>query len=135
MSLGRLDYFERDLVQARTRYEESLEIRRELGNQLGIVDGLRSFASLAFQDERAERAARLWGAVEVLREEVGPPQSPNDRESQERKVAEVREALSAEVSRRNSTTLVLAAGRPSHVATGHSFQAMRPLLRSRSARG
>jgi hypothetical protein len=39
----------------------------------------------------------LWAAAGVLREEIGSPLPPNEREQYDRDVAEVREALGEEV--------------------------------------
>jgi hypothetical protein len=58
---------------------------------------LTGIAGLATQFGRHEVAARLFGAVETLRETVGPPGSPYAEERQARDMAAVRDALGTEV--------------------------------------
>ncbi len=54
-------------------------------------------APSAYRGAGTERAARLWGAAEALREVIGSPRPPNEREEYERGLATVREALGEEV--------------------------------------
>jgi predicted ATPase/class 3 adenylate cyclase len=82
-----------DYHAARTFHEQSLAIRREIGDRRGIAYALEGFAALASAQEQPERAARLWGAEEALREEMGAPLSPSEREEYDRKIAEARAAL------------------------------------------
>ena len=57
-------------------YEESLVIRRELGDRGGIADSLEGLASVVAALGDSLRAARIWGAAERLREEIGSPLRP-----------------------------------------------------------
>ena len=131
-NLGLVAWYQGDYQSARTLFEESLTIRRELGDRAGaavslnnlgnalLVQGketeaLASFReSLAIEQELVDRwgiayslegiaaasaslgqsllAARIWGAAEMLREEIGAPISQNDRRHYEIKVAEARDA-------------------------------------------
>jgi hypothetical protein len=68
---------------------------RQLGKKLRIALSSEAFAHLAARED-AERAARLWGAAEALRERLGAPLPPNERAEYEREVAAVRQALGAE---------------------------------------
>jgi predicted ATPase len=80
---------------ARTLYEESMAILRELGDKRVIAYLLEGFADLAKTEGQAERAARLWGAAEALREAIGSPIPPNEREMYKRNVTATREAFAA----------------------------------------
>ena len=68
-----------DLERARTLHEESLILCRELGNKRIAAESLEGLACAAGVRKKAERSARLFGAAEVLREEVGIPQLPAGR--------------------------------------------------------
>src|SRR5579884_857252 len=82
-----------DPAAARARCEESLAIRRELGDKQGIAESMESLASLAAAQGQMQRASRLWAAAQALREAIGSPLPPNEREKHDRNLAIVREAL------------------------------------------
>ncbi|MGQ0549733.1 MAG: tetratricopeptide repeat protein [Armatimonadota bacterium] len=82
-----------DDVSARALLEETLTIQREIGDKRGIAYSLERFAGLAAAGGRHERAARLFGGAEALRERIGAPLSPTDRTEYDRGVAAVRAAL------------------------------------------
>ena len=82
-----------DYDGAHVLLEESLTILRELGDRRSIAEGLEALASVDTGETDEERGARLWGAAETLRETIGSPQRPADREKQERMVAVVREKM------------------------------------------
>jgi predicted ATPase/class 3 adenylate cyclase/Tfp pilus assembly protein PilF len=92
-NLGLVAYHQGDYTSARGYLEESLTIKREIGDQRGIADSLEAFAGLAADQENPERAARLSGAAEALREEMGLPLAPNEKEEYDRDVAQVRQGL------------------------------------------
>ena len=54
---------------------------------------LEGFAELAYGQHQWECGALLWASAERLREEIGAPLPPQNKEKQERKVAEARAAL------------------------------------------
>jgi len=60
-----------DLQRAETLHEESLVLCRELGDKLIGLESIEGFACAAGAGGAAERAARLFGAVEALREAAG----------------------------------------------------------------
>jgi tetratricopeptide (TPR) repeat protein len=78
---------------ARALLEESLAIYRELGIKQGIAPNLEGLAALAVAQGQSERAARLYGAAEGLREAIGAPLPPAKRAEHDRSVAAVRTAL------------------------------------------
>lgn len=92
-NLGEVAYNRGDFARARELYMENLAICLELGNRHGVVWPLEAFASFAFKGNRAETSAILWGAAEVLREQIGRPLPPNRSEQYDRNVAEVKQAL------------------------------------------
>ena len=50
---------------------ESLTLFREMRDKLGIIRGLNGLAGAAWGRDLSERAARLFGAAENLREAIG----------------------------------------------------------------
>jgi non-specific serine/threonine protein kinase len=96
LNLGNVARMQGDYASARAFLEESLTIQREIGNRGGSAFSLESLAALASAQEQPEQAARLWGAAERLREEIGAPLPPNEREEYDHKVSEARAALGEE---------------------------------------
>jgi non-specific serine/threonine protein kinase len=78
-------------TQARAFQKESLEIRRELGERRGIAASLEALGALAAAEAQPERAGKLFGAAETLREEIRAPLSPAERE--ELDIGSLRETL------------------------------------------
>ncbi len=109
--LGNVALNHADFAASRAYYEQSLEIKREIGNRQGIAESLEVLASLTFDsnndvaaplgtataaintESRVQRAARIWGAAQALREEIGAPQSPGEQAEQEGRIATARETL------------------------------------------
>jgi non-specific serine/threonine protein kinase len=61
---------------------ESLTRRRDLGERPGIAECLDGLAAVAAQGDRqqdARRAARLLGAADALRAEIGAPLAPGEQ--------------------------------------------------------
>jgi hypothetical protein len=67
-----------DQQQARSLHEESLKLSLELGDKLIAAESLEGLACSAARGEE-ERAARLFGAAETLREAVAYNQAPRER--------------------------------------------------------
>jgi predicted ATPase/class 3 adenylate cyclase/TolA-binding protein len=91
------------VAQSRGEYDSSLElhkealtIRRGTGDRPGIAYSLEAFASLAFAQQRMERAAQLFGAMEALHELIRFVLSPVERAERERDLAAVCAALGKE---------------------------------------
>lgn len=61
-------------------FEEDLRLLRELRDKTGIVYGLLGMAGVAALRGQPARAARLWGASEILREVFGLPLTPMVRD-------------------------------------------------------
>ncbi len=83
-----------DFDRARSRYQDSLRRFVQAGDRRGIAQGLEAFASLtAVERQAAERAARLYGAAESLREAIGMPLPTVARAAHEEPMKAVRSAL------------------------------------------
>ena len=64
--------------QARNYFRENLEAGRGLGTDWGLPFSFEAFAALAVTERQFERAARLLGASEAMRERVGISTAPAD---------------------------------------------------------
>jgi hypothetical protein len=74
-------------------YEESLTINRGLGDREGIAYLLQDIGSLAALQGQAERALRLSGAMEELRQQIGAPLPPAELVSFEKLLEAARQDL------------------------------------------
>ncbi len=96
MSLTSLGYVadeQGDFASARALYQEGLVIQRELGDMGGVPTSLEGLAAVVAALDNALCAARIWGAAERLREEIGSPMAPNELPRYDRRVAAARAAL------------------------------------------
>ena len=82
-----------DLTGARACFAESLQLRLQTGDRRGVAVTLTNLAHVEHNDHRPDRAARLLGAAEAIRQAIGAPIHPNRREEYEQLLAEVRAAL------------------------------------------
>jgi tetratricopeptide (TPR) repeat protein len=96
-SLAGLALLQGDLDAARSLYAQSLVMRREIGEKRGIAECLGGLARVAIRLRQPERAARLFGAVEAIREAIGAPLPPCDHADHRRDLAAVRSALGERV--------------------------------------
>jgi predicted ATPase/class 3 adenylate cyclase len=91
--LALIDAAQGDHPAAGVLYRESLTILRELGDSGRIAYSLHELAAVAAALGSPVRAARLWGAEERLRAEVGSPVSAHERPDYDREIAAARAAL------------------------------------------
>ena len=91
--LGQVALERSDLEAARAHYRECLSIVRDQGDALCAVELLQGSARLALAQGRPREAARLYGAAERRREDIGAPIEPVDRPLHETRVGAVRAAL------------------------------------------
>jgi tetratricopeptide (TPR) repeat protein len=68
-----------NLAEATALLEEAFILGQEKGARLDVAPCVEAMAALQSDAGRAERAARLWGAAEAMRESSGAPQPPNER--------------------------------------------------------
>ncbi len=85
-----------DVEQAEALFKESLACVWELKDQRCACLSIEGLARATASPARAERAARLFGVAEALRERVATRLLPTERESYERDLAAVRAALGEE---------------------------------------
>src|SRR5262249_4347719 len=64
-------------------HRESLTLRRDIGDKLGIADSLEGFAMLAAAQNRPADAVRLFATAETLRLAIHSPLPPSDREERD----------------------------------------------------
>jgi non-specific serine/threonine protein kinase len=69
-TLATLAQAEHDHERARDLFEEGLTLSAEVGNEADVAHCLEGLASIAAAEGSIARAARLWGAEEVLLEKI-----------------------------------------------------------------
>jgi tetratricopeptide (TPR) repeat protein len=99
-NLGRVALHRGDLGRARELFAESLGQFRELRSRRGIAECLDGLAATALAGEDPERAARLWGAAEALREAAGAVMWLADRNEYEPRTTYLHARLDAAELRR-----------------------------------
>jgi predicted ATPase/DNA-binding SARP family transcriptional activator/DNA-binding CsgD family transcriptional regulator len=77
--LGMITLKAGDPERAKGFFVEKLNLLRNMGDKNGIAYSLLGLAGVAGEQVRPDRAARLWGAAEALREAIGMQLSPFDR--------------------------------------------------------
>jgi tetratricopeptide (TPR) repeat protein len=78
-NLGLVAFEEANYTLAFSLHEKSLRLRWNVNDKWGLAYSLEALASLAAAQQNSERAARLWGAAEVLREATATPLPQNER--------------------------------------------------------
>jgi predicted ATPase/class 3 adenylate cyclase len=78
---------------ARDHYREALLLAVRFGKRLAPMYGLFGLAQVAMVEGEPERAARLFGAAEALRDSMGAVLEDVDRDLYERNVAATKDAL------------------------------------------
>ena len=96
-TLGTVVTEQGDYAGAWVLHEQSLLIRRELGDVEGTARALEGLAEVVAALGSPLRAARIWGAAEGIRAEVGLPLSPS-RPDYHRRVAAARAALGNDIA-------------------------------------
>jgi non-specific serine/threonine protein kinase len=84
--LGWIDTRVRRFADAHEHYIRSLDISIQLGDKTAVALALSGLADLALEQEQHERALRLAGASQAIRDEVGggaPPESMRARDPRE----------------------------------------------------
>jgi DNA-binding CsgD family transcriptional regulator len=78
-NLGLVELCRGDYARAAKLSSESLRLSEELLDHQVLTWSLDALAAVCAQQGSVGRAARLWGAAEVLREASGFPQPPDDK--------------------------------------------------------
>ncbi len=92
-NLGMVASAIRDFASAKAHHQQSLSICAELGEGPLIADALAGVSTAAAGSGDSLRAARIWGAEERLREEIGLPLQSEEQRDHDRSVAAARAAL------------------------------------------
>src|ERR1044071_1654796 len=79
--------------EALALYKTTLQEWREFGHRGAVAHQLECLAFIAKAQEQGERAVRLMGAAESLREVSSSPMTPNEHMLYDRQVAELRTGL------------------------------------------
>ena len=85
-NLGAVAIHQQNYGRAIDLQAEGLALVQELGDMEGVAFGLEMMATAAAAQGQIRRAARLWGAAEVLRESIGAPLPANERPDYNRQV-------------------------------------------------
>jgi DNA-binding CsgD family transcriptional regulator/tetratricopeptide (TPR) repeat protein len=73
ISLGLAALARGDHRRATGLFLESLTLQRKVENKLIMIESLEAMAGVAAARGQAQRAARLWGAAQAFREDIGAP--------------------------------------------------------------
>jgi len=95
-NLAQLAAQRRDYDEARRLFVDSLRVRHEFGDVLGVAECLDGLAGLAGAAGRHEHAATLLAAASARRDAVGADQLPEDRALNEALLATLHDALAPE---------------------------------------
>lgn len=96
LNLAYVAQYWKDWEQAKALFTEALFTSQELVDKSSISTSLAGIAGITGILGKPERAARLFGAAEALRETIGAQIQAGDRPDYERSVAATRDQLDAE---------------------------------------
>jgi DNA-binding CsgD family transcriptional regulator/Tfp pilus assembly protein PilF len=96
LNLGLAALIQGDYGQADGLLKESLTLLQEVEDKQTVVECLEAMAAVSAAREQARRAARLWGAAELLREDIGAPLPSKERAIFEPYLASARSWLKQE---------------------------------------
>ena len=94
--LGHIARYTGDLPRAKSIYRETILDWQDIGNRGAIAHELESFAAIAIAEEEPERALKLFGAAEALRERSNSPMTDFERVEYDQMVAHVRSLVDEE---------------------------------------
>lgn len=92
--LGHVERQQGNLAGARSIYRETIKGWQDLGNRAAIAHELECFGLLAIKEEEPQRAVKLFGAAEALREKIQAPMTDYERAEYDQMVARIRSMLS-----------------------------------------
>jgi predicted ATPase/class 3 adenylate cyclase len=93
--LAHMDRREGHYPEAEAAYRRTVMLWQKLGHRGAIAHQLESFAFVAEARDRTERAARLFGAAESLREQIAMPMDPDERVEYDHQVESLRGRMDA----------------------------------------
>ncbi|HXQ33447.1 MAG TPA: hypothetical protein VN843_05445, partial [Anaerolineales bacterium] len=83
--------------QAMPKYRETILEWQRLGHRAAIANQLECFAFIAKAQEQPERAAKLFGAAEALREKINIAMTPQERNEYDLEIADLRANMDEKV--------------------------------------
>jgi DNA-binding CsgD family transcriptional regulator/tetratricopeptide (TPR) repeat protein len=92
-NLGWAALLQGDHERARSYYRESLMLCKELGNKIVASESLEGLACISVAEAATQRATKLFGAAEALREAVDSQHMAEEEELREPYVAAARSRL------------------------------------------
>jgi predicted ATPase/class 3 adenylate cyclase len=87
---GHMERYEGNLDQAEQAYLKTIRVWQKIGHPSAVANQLECLAFIAIAHGQVERAAKLGGAAEALREKVNIPMSPFERIEYDRQISELR---------------------------------------------
>jgi predicted ATPase/class 3 adenylate cyclase len=91
--IGHVERHTGNLSQAKMIYLETIKGWQLVGNRAAIAHQLECFGLLAIADEEPQRAVKLFGAAEALREKAQSPMADYERVEYDQSVAQLRSML------------------------------------------
>jgi predicted ATPase/class 3 adenylate cyclase len=87
--IGHIERLTGNLTQAKMIYMETIKGWQEIGNRSAIAHQLECFGFLAIHDEESQRAIKLFGAAEALRERTESPMADYEQADYDQSVAQL----------------------------------------------
>jgi hypothetical protein len=87
---GHMERYEGNIDQAEQVYRETILVWQKIGHRAAVANQLEFFAFIAIAHKQDERAARLLGAAEALREKIKIQMSPFERIEYDKQVSDLR---------------------------------------------
>ena len=91
--IGHVERHTGNLGQAKIIYLETIKGWQQIGNRSAVAHQLECFGFLAIADEEPQRAVKLFGAAEALREKAQSPMADNERAEYNQSVSQLRGML------------------------------------------
>jgi predicted ATPase/class 3 adenylate cyclase len=95
--LAHIERYEGHYQKAKDMYKESIVEWKRIGHRAAIAHQLECFASIAKVEEQSQRAARLFGAAEALREKIDIPMTAMERVEYDREIADLKAGMDEKV--------------------------------------
>jgi len=88
--LAHLERRQGHFSQVEPLYRETIQEWQKIGHRAAVAHELECFAFIAKAQEEDQRAAQLFGAAEILRENINIPMMPTERPEYDREVSDLR---------------------------------------------
>ena len=95
--LAHIDRYEGKYQQAKAVYKETILEWKRIGHRAAIAHQLECFASIAKIEKQGQRAARLFGAAEALREKIDIPMTAMEHVEYEREISDLKAGMDEKV--------------------------------------